>query len=113
MSHSIVLSNTLCRDEYPGNQGCEFTNQLNIPLDVSHGKWAVNLSEIIYEPYFWANIRKPYTYFDVGVSNFHYQKIAEDYVLFKDIYVTLKKEITNLNDPVELRVTLELLTKDS
>jgi len=110
-SHSIVLSNTFCLDEYPANQGCEFTNQLNQPLDTSYGKWAVNLSEIIYEPNFWANIRKPYTYFDVAISNFPFMDLIKHYVVFRDIYVILTKPITNLDDPLYFRATIKLLTE--
>src|SRR5271156_4733764 len=86
MSHSILLSNTFCRDEYPENQGCEFTNRLNQPLDVSYGKWVINLSEIIYEPYFWPNIRKSHAYLDVGVSNFTCYHLYDDRVYFQDIF---------------------------
>ena len=103
MSHSIVLSNTFCRDEYPRNQGCEFTNQLNLPLDLSHGKWVVNLSEIIYEPYFWVNIRKPYTCLDVAISNFPYMERIRGNILVQDIRVVLTKLITNLDEPLFLK----------
>src|SRR5271156_2652462 len=92
-SHSIILSNTLCLNEYPGNQGCEFTNQLNQPIDTSYGKWAVNLSEIIYEPNFWTNIRKPYTFFDLGISNFKHRKDSKRFLIFRDIKVQLKRKI--------------------
>src|SRR5271156_4064588 len=113
MSHSILLSNTFCQDEYPKNQGCEFTNQLNQPLDLSDGKWGVNLSEIIYEPYFWSNIRKSDAYFDVSVSNFTHYNIVNNQVYFQDISVKLKAPITDGNHPVNLRLTIETTVRSS
>src|SRR5271156_4742627 len=112
-SHSIVLSNTFCLNEYPANQGCEFTNQLNQPLDTSYGKWAVNLSEIIYEPNFWVNIRKPYDFFDLGISNFSYRRVFKRFLVFRDIKVQLQRKIRNYDDPVGFKVTLTMFTKHS
>src|SRR5271156_199300 len=111
-SHSIVLSNTFCSKEYPTNQGCEFTNQLNQPLDVSYGKWAVNLSEIVYEPNFWMNIRKPNTFFDLGISNFNHRKVFKIHIIFRDIKVQLRRKIRNYDDPIGFKVTLTMFTKN-
>src|SRR5271156_485091 len=113
MSHSVLLSNTLCRDEYPKNQGCEFTNQLNQPLDLSEGKWGVNLSEIIYEPNFWANIRKSDAYFDVSVSKFTKYNIVNNQLYFRDISVKLWAPITDVNHPVKLQLTIETTVRSN
>ena len=78
-------------------------------MDLSHGRWAVNLSEIIYEPNFWANIRKPYTYFDVAISNFPFMDLIKHYIVFRDIYVVVTKPITNLDNPLYFRATIKLL----
>src|SRR5271156_6546329 len=113
MSHSVLLSNSFCQDEYPENQGCEFTNQLNQPLDLSYGKWGVNLSEIIYEPYFWSNIRKSDTYLDVSVSKFTHYHIVNNQIYFQDISVMLWEPVTDLNHPVILKVTIETTIKST
>src|SRR3977135_1257609 len=80
MSHSIWLSNTFCLDEYPNNNGCEFTNELNIPLDFDapNEQWCVAASEVIYEPDFWKNIRKPFNKVEITIANFESYKMVED-----------------------------------
>jgi hypothetical protein len=56
-SFSILLSSDFCKDEYPQNNGCEFTNELNFPLNFDKEQWCVSMTEMIYEPDFWENIR--------------------------------------------------------
>jgi hypothetical protein len=56
-SFSILLSSEFCKDEYPENNGCEFTNELNFPLNFDKEQWYVSMMEMIYEPDFWENIR--------------------------------------------------------
>src|SRR5271156_3358257 len=117
-SHSLLLSNSFCLEEYPSNQGCEFTNQLNQPLDVSYGKWAANLSEIIYEPNFWSNIRKPYTFFDVAVGNYTHTKLFTRFMIFRDLRVRLIKEIeikkmVDFKNPITFMAEITMFTKNS
>ena len=54
---NIYLSNTLCKDTYPGNKGGEFSNYLNQTLKLN-GSWSVALNELYYIPNTWHNIRK-------------------------------------------------------
>src|SRR3981189_1746089 len=74
MSHSVWLSSSSCLDEYPGNNGCEFTNELNYPLDFDapNERWSVTASEVIYEPDFWQNIRTSFNRVEIGINSFYY-----------------------------------------
>lgn len=112
MMHSIILSNTACKDEFPGNKNCEFTNRLNIPIDTSQGKWVVNLSEIIYAPFFWLNNRKPSTYIDVGISNFEHTELITDSIICTELHVNLKHPITDWNAGIVLNVSVRLLKRE-
>src|SRR5271154_6567741 len=77
MSHHVILSSLFCTDEYPGNQGCEFTNVLNHPLK-NFG--SVALSELIYEPDFWQNIRAPFNKFKIHLGEFDTMLLRYDYL---------------------------------
>src|SRR3977135_1684752 len=72
MSHTVWLSSAFCMDEYPSNNGCEFTNELNQPLDLDNPneQWCVTASEIIYEPDFWQNVRTSFNRIEIKISNF-------------------------------------------
>ena len=108
--HSVILSSTLCREEYPNNNGCDFTNQLNQPLDLSRGKWGVCVSEIVYEPNFWYNIRQPFNVFSVTIAK-HHAAIERTYVLnFKVFEFKLDKIPENVNDEVTMRVGFKFFT---
>jgi hypothetical protein len=73
-SFSIVLSSAFCKDEYPQNNGCEFTNELNYPLNFDKEQWCVSMTEMIYEPDFWENIRESFSNVEFTISDFqsHY-----------------------------------------
>src|ERR1700727_569492 len=73
-SFSIVLSSAFCKDEYPQNNGCEFTNELNFPLNFDKEQWCVSMTEMIYEPDFWENIRESFSNVEINISDFqsHY-----------------------------------------
>src|SRR3977135_377098 len=72
MAHTVWLSSAFCMDEYPSNNGCEFTNELNQPLDIDNPneQWCVTASEIIYEPDFWQNVRTLFNRIEIQISNF-------------------------------------------
>ena len=108
--HSVILSSTLCREEYPNNNGCDFTNQLNQPLDLSRGKWGVCVSEIVYEPNFWYNIRQPFNVFSVTIEN-HHCIVEREYVLpFKIFEFRLDKIPENVNDEITMTAAYKLYT---
>jgi hypothetical protein len=73
-SFSVLLSSALCKDEYPHNNGCEFTNELNFPLNFDKEQWCVSMTEMIYEPDFWRNIRESFSNVEFTISDFqsHY-----------------------------------------
>ena len=68
-NNNLWLSSELCKDVHPRNNGCEFTNELNVPLNFSAGNWHVAATELIYEPSFWQNVRKTFSAVQLEVSN--------------------------------------------
>ena len=67
--HSVLLSSSLCLDTHPTNQGCEFTNELNKPLDLSEPGWHVAATECIYDADFWQNIRTSFSKTTIEINN--------------------------------------------
>jgi hypothetical protein len=57
MASSIILSSLLCKDAYPENNGGNFHNYLNQELHLDGG-CKIALSEVIYEPNSWDNVRE-------------------------------------------------------
>jgi hypothetical protein len=53
MTLNIWLQSDANLKEHPTNNGCDFTNELNMPLDFSSGAWRVAAGEIIYGTSFW------------------------------------------------------------
>src|SRR5258708_5395482 len=86
MSFPVVLSSSYCKDEYPTNQGCEFSNVLNRPLPNTEN-WSVAISDLVYEPDFWPTVRKPFNKFGVHIGQFpcHLKK----YVHFRLLHVKI------------------------
>ena len=68
-NNNLWLCSELCKDIHPKNNGCEFTNELNVPLNFSAGNWHVAATELIYEPSFWQNVRKTFSAVQLEVSN--------------------------------------------
>src|SRR6202020_788090 len=73
-SFSLLISSAFCKDEYPQNNGCEFTNELNFPLNFDKEQWCVSMTEMIYEPDFWENVRESFSNVEFSISDFqsHY-----------------------------------------
>src|SRR5438477_5568949 len=69
MTLNIWLQSDANLKEHPTNNGCDFTNELNIPLDFSSGAWRVAAGEIIYGTSFWQNIRSSFSQVEVGIRN--------------------------------------------
>ena len=68
----VVLSSTFCKDEFPNNHGCEFTNYLNQPLDIDdpNETWSVALNELIYDTDFWPQVRKGFNICEIQMGKF-------------------------------------------
>jgi hypothetical protein len=88
-SHSVVLSNTYSLAEYPNNNGCEFTNELRLPLDfrAPNETWLVTMSEMIYSSDYWANIRKSFNGVQIRISNLTRHFVNNAWLWMREIYV--------------------------
>src|SRR5438477_2764342 len=69
MTLNIWLQSDANLKEHPTNNGCDFTNELNIPLDFSSGAWRVAAGEIIYGTSFWQKKRSSFSQVEVGIKN--------------------------------------------
>src|SRR3981189_2356302 len=71
-NHSIIISSSLCKDALPENHGGEFTNYLNrsLEFDEPNEQWSVALSEIVYTPDSWMNVRDGFNEIKVSMRNF-------------------------------------------
>ena len=109
MSHDVVLSSYYCRDEFPNNHGCEFTNVLNQPLDIDapNESWAVALRELIYEPDFWSNVREGFTKCEIQLGSFNCY--LSDYAMIQAKSLYLDGDTQFPADPHEPFTTKALL----
>src|SRR3977135_1881450 len=71
-NHSIIISSSLCKDTFPDNHGGEFSNYLNrsLEFDEPHEQLSVALSEIVYTPDSWMNVREGFNEIKVSINNF-------------------------------------------
>jgi hypothetical protein len=77
---TVLLSSELCKDMYPKNHGGDFTNNIATPIEVStFGHESVCLSEIIYQPYSWDNMREGSNEIAIGMEGY-----VENYTGFID-----------------------------
>ena len=109
MSHDVVLSSYYCRDEFPNNHGCEFTNVLNQPLDIDapNESWAVALREIIYEPEFWPNVREGFTKCEIQLGRFNCY--VSDYAMIQAWALNLAEDTQFPTDPNAPFTTMAML----
>src|SRR5271167_1852734 len=115
MQTSVVLSSTLCKGEYQNNHGCNFTNQLNKPLDFTKGgKWGVCLSEIVYEPDFWQNIRKSFASVRIQIGNFKTTEYSGVIGMpFKSFLISIVDGlIVDHTKPIKLKIRYMLYAND-
>ena len=54
----MVLSSEWSTDLYPDNVGSKFTNLLHSNINFSAENWSVALTDIVYTPDTWANVRE-------------------------------------------------------
>src|SRR5204862_7358765 len=81
MTLNIWLQSDANLKEHPTNNGCDFTNELNMPLDFSSGAWRVAAGEIIYGTSFWQNIRSSFSHVDITLSNLKVQIMIDHAVI--------------------------------
>src|SRR5277367_1699425 len=81
MQEIVYLSNSFCKKDFPNNQAGNFQNKLNKSLTFKT-KGKVALSEILYTPGSWDNVRSRDTAIGIEISNYpvkgkvyHYLKL--------------------------------------
>ena len=72
-NHSIIISSSFCKDAFPENHGGEFTNYLNrsLEFDDLNEQWSVALSEIVYTPDSWMNVRDRFNEIKLSMRNYY------------------------------------------
>ena len=68
--HNVVLCSEWSRDLYPENTGGKLTNLLHSNFNFSSEKWSVALSDIIYTPDTWKNVREQYNDIVIRMKGF-------------------------------------------
>jgi len=83
MQEIVYLSNSFCKKDFPNNQAGNFQNKLNKSLTFKT-KGKVALSEILYTPGSWDNVRHGNNAIGIEISNYptSYKKYE-----YKELYV--------------------------
>src|SRR3981189_162388 len=55
--HNVILCSDWSKDLYPENTGGKFTNLLHSNMNFSSENWLVALTDIVYTPDTWDNVR--------------------------------------------------------
>src|SRR3977135_1038668 len=69
--HSVVLCSDWSRDMYPENSGGKFTNLLHHNMNFSREDWSVALTDIVYTPDTWHNVRDGYNDVQIRMKGFY------------------------------------------
>src|SRR5277367_6125410 len=83
MQEIVYLSNSFCKKDFPNNQAGNFQNKLNKSLTFKT-KGKVALSEILYTPGSWDNVRHGNNAIGIEISNYPISTKKYDY---KELYV--------------------------
>src|SRR5277367_3183402 len=83
MQEIVYLSNSFCQKDFPNNQAGNFQNKLNKFLTFKT-KGKVALSEILYTPGSWDNVRHGINAIGIEISNY---PIFNALYGFKELYV--------------------------
>src|SRR5277367_1743725 len=83
MQEIVYLSNSFCKKDFPNNQAGNFQNKLNKSLTFKT-KGIVALSEILYTPGSWDNVRQGNNALGIEISN--YPIVDAEYAL-KELFV--------------------------
>src|SRR5277367_2489438 len=69
MQEIVYLSNSFCKKDFPNNQAVNFQNKLNKSLTFKI-KRKVALSEILFTPGSWDNVRQGNNSMEIEISNY-------------------------------------------
>src|SRR3977135_3739265 len=69
--HGVVLCSDWSRDMYPENSGGKFTNLLHHNMNFSREDWSVALTDIVYTPDTWHNVRDGYNDVQIRMKGFN------------------------------------------
>jgi len=83
MQEIVYLSNSFCKKDFPNNQAGNFQNKLNKSLTFKT-KGKVALSEILYTPGSWDNVRHGNNAIGIEISKY---PVFEDYHPYKELFV--------------------------
>src|SRR3981189_2893633 len=75
--HNVILCSDWSKDMYPKNNGGKFTNLLHSNLNFSREDWSVALTDVIYTPDTWTNVREGFNDIQIRMKGFKKWGIAE------------------------------------
>src|SRR3981189_1157654 len=75
--HNVVLCSEWSKDLYPENTGGKFTNRLHSNMNFSGENWSVALTDIVYTPDTWNNVRADSNDIQIRMKGFKKWRIAE------------------------------------
>src|SRR3977135_833399 len=70
MIHNVILCSDWSKKHFPDNSANKFTNVLQGNFNFSSGNWSVALTDIVYTPDAWANVREGYNDFQIGMTGY-------------------------------------------
>src|SRR3981189_1241119 len=75
--HNVVLCSEWSKDLYPENAGGKFTNLLHSNMNFSGENWSVALTDVVYTPDTWNNVRVDSNDIQIRMKGFKKWGIAE------------------------------------
>src|SRR3981189_2870794 len=75
--HNVVLCSEWSKDLYPENAGGKFTNLLHSNMNFSGENWSVALTDVVYTPDTWNNVRADFNDIQIRMKGFKKWSIAE------------------------------------
>src|SRR3981189_948449 len=69
--HNVVLCSEWSKDLYPENTGGKFTNLLHSNMNFSGENWSVALTDVVYTPDTWNNVRADSNDIQIRMKGFH------------------------------------------
>src|SRR3981189_2498618 len=68
MQYSVIICSDWSKGMYPENTGGKFTNLLHSNLNFSRADWSVALTDVIYTPDTWTNVRDGFNDIQIGMK---------------------------------------------
>src|SRR3981189_3976675 len=75
--HNVILCSDWSKDMYPNNTGGKFTNLLQSNLNFSRDDWSVAITDVIYTPDTWTNVREGFNDIQIRMKGIQKWGIAE------------------------------------